>query len=115
MRRTRQYLLDILTSLNDVDDFVKEGESDFFSNRKTQAAVIRTYEVIGEVTKRLPQELLDKQPHIDWKAIKGFRDVLIHQYDNIDLAIVWDAVLKQPELRKAVEDLLQATTDDNGE
>lgn len=90
MKKTnRDYLLDCLEYLNDILTF-RAGldEESFSSNRKTQLAVIRAFEVIGEIIKRVPQNMLDTQPHIDWRALKGFRDILIHQYDNIDLTIV---------------------------
>lgn len=106
MKPVREYLTDLLTYLEDIDSFTRAGESAFAADRKTQLAVMRAYEIVGEIVKRLPSELLDRQSHIDWKAIKGFRDVLIHQYDNVDLGIVWGAVERLPALRAAIEALL---------
>lgn len=114
MKKTnRDYLLDCLEYLHDVLAFTAElDEEGFRSNRKTQLAVIRAFEVIGEIIKRVPHDLLDKKPDIDWRALKGFRDILIHQYDNIDLAIVWDAVGRVPAVAHAVDALLSALPDD---
>lgn len=78
----------------------------FGRDRKTQLAVIRAFEVIGEVAKRLPDALLDQQASVDWRAVKGFRDVLIHQYDAVDTVIVWDAVERISDVQHAVEALL---------
>jgi uncharacterized protein with HEPN domain len=100
------YLYDILEYVNRIETYTHNGETEFRSDTKTQDAVARAYEIIGEIVKRLPQETLELQPHVDWKAIKGFRDILIHQYDNIDLDRVWDAVEKLPSLRAAVEAML---------
>jgi uncharacterized protein with HEPN domain len=113
MKPIREYLADILQYITDIEDFTQPGEADFRADRKTQLAVIRAYEVIGEIVKRLPQEMLDIQPEVDWKAIKGFRDLLIHQYDNIDLAIVWSAVEKLPALRTAIKALLESLSEDD--
>ncbi len=106
MKPVRDYLTVLLAYLEDIDFFTRAGESAFVADRKTQPAVMRAYEIVGEIVKRLPSELLDKQSHIDWKAVKGFRDVLIHQYDNVDLGIVWGAVERLPTLRTAIEALL---------
>jgi uncharacterized protein with HEPN domain len=117
MKSVREYLLDCLQYLNDVQDFtVNLDESAFVADRKTQLAVIRAFEVLGEIIKRVPQETLDTQAQIDWRAIKGFRDVLIHQYDNIDLKIVWDAVGRVPAVKQAVDALLaDLPTDDESD
>ena len=107
MKSIRVYLLDTLDYLNDILTFTKGfDEQQFTSNRQTQFAVIRAFEVVGEIMKRIPQDLLDTEPDIDWRAIKGFRDILIHQYDNIDLAIVWDAVGRVPKVVQSVEQML---------
>ena len=106
MKHTHDYLVDLLDYVSDIESFTQPGEDHFMEDRKTQLAVIRAYEVIGEIVKRIPQPLLDAQPNVDWKAIKGFRDVLIHQYDNVDLKIVWGAVQQIRLLREAVESML---------
>jgi uncharacterized protein with HEPN domain len=108
VRPVRAYLADMLDSVRDIEDFTREGQAAFFADRKTSAAVIRMYEVIGEVAKRLPDELLETRPEVDWKAVKKFRDVLIHQYHSVDLALVWEAVTKLPTLRAAIEAMIAA-------
>lgn len=106
MRPLGEYLQDLLTYITDVEAFSKEGSAAFKQDRKSQLATIRAYEVIGEIVKRLPSDLLATQSDIDWKAIKGFRDVLIHQYANVDLDVVWGAVERLPTLKAAVEKML---------
>lgn len=55
------------------------------ADRKTQVAVIRAYKVIGEIVKRLPKDLLDEQPSVDWRRLIRFRDFLAHNYDRLVL------------------------------
>ena len=55
----------------------------------------------------MPTELLEPYPDVEWKQIAGFRDFLIHRYDEVDLDIVWGAVEKLPRLRAAVEAIQQ--------
>jgi uncharacterized protein with HEPN domain len=107
--RIVRYLRDILAYLNDVEQFTTDGFEAFSADRRTQFAVIRAYEVVGEIVKRLPEELLVTQPTVQWQSIKGFRDFLIHNYDQINLVRVWDAVRDLPNLRAAIEVLLQET------
>lgn len=77
-KTARDYLVDLLDYIRKVADFTQEGHSVFMADEKTQFAVIRAYEVIGEIVKRLPPELLETQPEVEWQAIKEFRDFLSH-------------------------------------
>lgn len=62
-------------------------------------AIVRSLEVIGEAVKKLPWELRDKYPQVEWTEIAGMRDVLIHHYFGIDYDIVWGVLNKEiPEL-----------------
>ena len=83
------------------------GES-FWADRKTQDAVVRNLEIIGEATKRLSPLLKDAHPDIAWKPIAGMRDKLIHDYFGINLQLVWDVVERDlPVLRLQVFLLLE--------
>jgi uncharacterized protein with HEPN domain len=106
MSDTQKYLNDLLEHLNIIQEFTADGREAFTQDLKTQFAVIRAYEIVGEIIKRLPQELLDTQPEIEWTAIKGFRDFLAHNYDRVKVSIVWGSVEKLPELRNAVEKIM---------
>lgn len=74
-------------------------------------AVIRNFEVIGEVVKRLPDEWTGAYPHIAWNQIAGFCDFLIHHYNRVDPLEVWKIVENdlQP-LKQAIESMLQSDT-----
>ncbi|PJF40931.1 MAG: DUF86 domain-containing protein [Chloroflexi bacterium] len=106
MKTTRDYLLDFLDYIAKVEQFTREGRERFLTDEKTQMATLRGFEVIGEIAKRLPESLLEQQPEIEWKKIKGFRDFLAHHYEEVLPVIVWESVEKLPELRAAVEALL---------
>ncbi|MCL4250544.1 MAG: DUF86 domain-containing protein [Anaerolineae bacterium] len=100
------YLRDILQELDDIRTFTTDGEAAFMQDVKTQKAVIRSYEVIGEICKRLPDELRTAHPHIDWRKLINFRDFLAHNYEIIALRFVWDAVEDLANLRAAIEEIL---------
>lgn len=101
------YLRDLLQELTDIAAFTVDGEDAFVQDVKTQKAVIRSYEVIGEIAKRLPTELRGSHDEIDWRKLITFRDFLAHNYDKVVLRYLWDAVEDLPNLRTAAEKLLQ--------
>ena len=106
------YLRDILQELDDVAAFTTDGKASFMDDVKTQKAVIRSYEVIGEICKRLPPDLHDANPQIEWRKLITFRDFLAHNYEMIGVRYVWEAVEDLPNLRAAVESLLATMSDD---
>ena len=105
MKSHRQYLEDMLEYISYLESFHVDSP-EALEDIKTQLAVRKSYEVLGEIIKRLPETVLQKQPHIPWKEVKGMRDILIHRYDDIDLTLLWDALIQLPALLVAVEALL---------
>jgi uncharacterized protein with HEPN domain len=73
----------------------------FDSDLKTQDAVIRVFEIIGEAVKSLPEEWIEKEPEIPWRQIAGFRDVLAHAYFAVNTSVVWAAAVEKAPLLKA--------------
>jgi Uncharacterized conserved protein len=93
MSRDSAYLLDILLYAQDVQDFTKEMDKEIFLlDHKTQSAVIRCLEVMGEAAKRLSPIVKETYPDISWSKIARMRDLLIHAYARADLEKVWDTV-----------------------
>jgi uncharacterized protein with HEPN domain len=81
----------------------QQFEADFRIN----FAVIRALEIIGEASKRLPDELRARYPEIPWKGIAGMRDRIIHGYDAVDHQIMWEVVKKDiPYLKPLVKTIL---------
>ncbi|MDD5270053.1 MAG: DUF86 domain-containing protein [Candidatus Omnitrophica bacterium] len=104
-----EYLRHILDEANYI---LKESNSinrdDFFNNQTLQRAFVRSIEIIGEATKKLPDELKRKYPNLEWKAIAGMRDRLIHDYFGIDYEIVWDVIInKIPLLQKEITEIIK--------
>ncbi len=69
-----------------------QDEEAFKKDRKTQDAIIRNLEIIGEVAGKLPEQMQKDEPDIDWRKIKRLRNILIHEYFGINLPIVWDVI-----------------------
>jgi len=107
-RDYRLYLDDILECCTKIRQFT-EGMSleEFMRDVKTQDAVIRNFEVIGEAANHLPQEIRSLYHNIEWAKIVGFRNMLIHEYFGIKLDTVWSAIeMKLPDLEEQTKALL---------
>ena len=83
------------------------AEKRLWRPKKLQDAVIRNVEVIGEAAKRVSAEVRGRLASLDWKAICGMRDVLIHDYIGVDLDEVWNVASSRiPELQAVLEQFL---------
>lgn len=102
------YLNDILASIHEAIEFTSEMTFEEFSgDRKTINAVIRSLEVLGEASRKIPDYIKAEAPEVPWKRMAGMRNKLIHEYFGVDLEIVW-AVIKEelPPLLPYLEKLL---------
>ncbi|HXT98119.1 MAG TPA: DUF86 domain-containing protein [Polyangia bacterium] len=79
----------------------------FRKDDKTLDAVARNLELIGEATKRLPEELRKRYQDVPWRRMAGLRDVIVHGYFGIDVQLLWDIVQKDvPAARLKVAAIL---------
>ena len=83
----------------------------FMKDSKTQDAVIRNLEIIGEAAKNLSSRLRKTHPRIPWKELAGVRDKMIHYYFGINYEIVWTITKEElPSLLSQIEDILMKET-----
>jgi uncharacterized protein with HEPN domain len=103
------FLDDILESVNAIESYVVYIDFDEFKNdRKTYQAVIREFEIIGEATKNIYQDLKKVYPNYDWRKIIDFRNIVSHNYFGIDFLTIWNTIFdKLPELKLIIEKILK--------
>lgn len=107
IERDRLFLGHVLEAIAAIEDFTAEGRAHFMADLKTQSAVVRQIEIIGEAVKRLSGELTVANQDVPWRQIAGTRDRLIHAYFKVDLEAVWAMVLQDLiPLRLAVRRIL---------
>jgi uncharacterized protein with HEPN domain len=101
------YIDDIRDSIEAIKRYTAGlTKEDFFNSTEKQDAVYRRLEVIGEAANRLPDQFTSQYPRIPWNKIASMRNVLIHEYDRIDLDRVWATIEKDiPKLEEYIKSI----------
>jgi len=92
-----------------IKSLVEKGldKDEFLYDEVLKRAVVRSLEIIGEASKKIPADFKLKWDSIKWKNLAGMRDRLIHDYMGINYSIVWDVIKnKIPELYRQIEEVL---------
>ena len=107
-RSVREYLQHIRDEISYLEtDSAGIGKKNFLGDETRKRAYVRSIEVIGEATKNIPDYIRDEYPQIQWRAIAGMRDRLIHSYFGIDYDIVWDVLRNHvPVLAETIDAML---------
>lgn len=92
MIRDALYLAHILACIARIAHYTAEGRAAFMTDEKTQDAVLRNLHTLAESTQRLSEAARAAQPDVDWRAIAGFRNVVVHDYLGVSLDGVWGIV-----------------------
>lgn len=94
----------LLQATKKIADYLSGYSQDqFLADSKTQSAVIMQLVVIGELSKKLPEEI-KKEIELPWKLMAGFRDFAVHEYFELDLGQVWDTASRDvPNVREKLE------------
>lgn len=109
MRRDRVYLLDILEAAKLAVSYIEnKSKDDFLNDIQCQDAVIRRLEIIGEAARRIEDDTRATFPCLPWREMIGMRNIMIHEYDDIDFDTVFKTVQKDlPSLIESLEKILK--------
>ena len=106
MSRDDVYLLDILDAPKLSLEYVcGKTREEFLADVQLQDAVIRRLAIIGEAAKRVSEATRESLPRLPWRQMVGMRNIVVHEYDDVDLSVVWDAVTR--DLLPLVSELAQ--------
>ena len=116
MSRDRECLLDILQAARLALTYVSgKTEAAFVGDTQCQDAVIRRLEIIGEAARRLSEQTRGSLPTLPWNLMVGMRNLMIHEYDDVDLGVVWHTVQDDlPGLVVAIQSLVPPDESQNG-
>jgi uncharacterized protein with HEPN domain len=108
LRRYKLYLEDILASAGSVRSYVGSlSYEELIEDKMRVDAVIRNLEIIGEAAGKVPQDVRERYPAIEWRKISDFRNILVHEYFQIDTEILWDIVKNRiPDLRRQIDSII---------
>jgi len=107
MRRARERLQDILDAITQIEKHSKEGRAAFDASDLIQIWMVHHLQIIGEAVRAIDPTFRNQHPSVPWRQIAGMRNILIHDYGNINFEIVWSAVENDvPSLKVEIQKLL---------
>lgn len=107
-RDVRLFILDMLEAIGKVQRYT-EGITfeEFQANDMVVDAVVRNLEVIGEAARYIPEDLRNRYTGVDWRRVVGFRNIVVHEYFDVDPEIVWTiATQRLHDLKEVLEQML---------
>lgn len=108
MPRDQESLIDIANAIRRILRYTNGiSKPELEVNDEKLSAILYQITIIGEATKRLSQPFRQQHPEIPWREMAGMRDVIVHEYDQLDLDVVWDVIEnKLSELLNLIDPLL---------
>lgn len=108
-RGTYEALNDIREAIKRIEEYTEKYDyDDFLKDSKTQDAVVRNFEIIGEAVKFLDSKFRKKHANVPWNKIAGIKDKLIHQYFGVNFEIIWTIIQEELlDLKTYIEEILQ--------
>jgi uncharacterized protein with HEPN domain len=108
MRREAERLADILEAIAAIERYASRGREAFEAEELIQVWVVHHLQIIGEAAGALPDDLLGEYSEVPWAQIVAFRNIVVHEYFRVSLALVWAIVQNNlPPLRVTVNRMLE--------
>ena len=107
MKSQRAYVEHVLECIGRVREYSASGREAVFVSRVLQDAILRNLQILCESTQRVDERHKQLHPHIPWQLVSGMRNVLVHDYFDVDFEIVWKIVERDlPPLEQAMRIIL---------
>ncbi len=105
-----EYLRHIKDECSFIIQYTKDiNEEDFHANLVLKKAIVRSFEIIGEATKKVSHDFRSKYNSVPWKEMAGLRDRLIHDYTGVDYQLLWKISIESiPELDYQIEQIIKS-------
>jgi uncharacterized protein with HEPN domain len=106
-RKPEVLVADMRGAMDRIERYVVGMDHDaFLADDKTVDAVVRNLEIIGEASRKMPDDFKTRHPSVPWAQMAGLRNRVVHDYTGVDLEIVWEIVKTSlPELRKQLDSM----------
>jgi uncharacterized protein with HEPN domain len=110
MLRDKQALMDISTAIQQTLLYAQDiDRNNLQEDDEKQAAILYRLIILGEATKRLSNEFREQYPMIPWRQMAGLRDVVIHDYDELDFDILWNVIhINLPDILPEIQEILKS-------
>ena len=109
MRDDRERLRDVLEAVGRIEKYTSRGREAFARDELIQVWVLHHLQLIGEAVRALSPDLTSRHTEVAWQRIVGMRNILVHHYFGVDVAVVWSVVERDlPALRRQVDDILES-------
>jgi len=104
-----EFLKDIVEAIERVEFYTNDRDyEEFLQDIRTQDAVVRNIEIVGEASKNIPSNIKRKYQNVEWKELAGIRDKIVHFYFGIRWTIVWSVVKdKLPALKEKINVIIK--------
>ena len=108
MRIIKERFLDMLEAIQRIDKYAERGRPAFVSDELIQTYIVHNLQILGEAAAKIPTDQQSQYPELPWPKMVGMRNVLVHNYFNIDLDIVWQVVESElPALKEKIGRILE--------
>ncbi|QPZ38649.1 HepT-like ribonuclease domain-containing protein [Paramicrobacterium chengjingii] len=106
--RTRRVLPDLLSFAGAAERLVARGHDAYANDEVLRLASEALLHKIGEAVGKLPDDFVDAHPDVPWRAMKATRNLVAHEYEQIDYAIIWNALaVRLPASAEIIREILK--------
>ena len=108
MRIIEERFLDMLEAIQRIEKYAGRGRQEFVADELIQTYIVHNLQILGEAAAKIPSDQQREYPELPWPKMIGMRNVLVHNYFNIDLDIVWQVVESElPILKESLNRILK--------